>query len=131
MQRDAIKQLFEQLEHQPQISFPKLRDTLAAPKDRHGVYVIRNPSGEVEHVGRTLRGRDRLLQRLRNHLRGQSSYVRKHHKGNGNTLRDGYTFQFLAVDDDRERALLEHYATAWHCPIHLGLGLAATPANET
>jgi hypothetical protein len=131
MQRDAIKQLFEKLDHQPQISFPKLRDTLAAPKDRHGVYVIRNPSGQVEHVGRTLRGRDRLLQRLRNHLRGQSSYVRKHHKGNGNILRDGYTFQFLAVDDGRERALLEHYATAWHCPIHLGLGLAVTPANET
>ncbi len=130
MQREAIKKLFEKLEQQPRVPFPKGRDKLAAPADRHGVYVIRNPSGEVEHVGRTLRGRGGLFRRLSRHLCGRSSFMHKHHDRNGHLLRDGYTFQFLAVDDDRERALLEHYATAWHCPAHLGLGSSSTSSNE-
>jgi hypothetical protein len=131
MERDTIRRLFKRLDQQPHLRFPKLRESLDAPKEHHGVYVIRNPRGRVEHVGRTLRGRDRLLQRLRNHLRGQSSYIRKHHAGDGNILRSGYTYQYLAVANDRARALLEHYATAWHCPVHLGLGLHSIPANET
>ena len=130
MQRDAIRKLFEKLEQQPLVAFPQGRDKLAAPPDRHGVYVIRNPSGEVEHVGRTLRGRGGLFRRLRRHLGGRSSFMRKHHQRNGKLLRDGYTFQFLVVGDDRERALLEHYATAWHCPAHLGLGSSSTPPND-
>jgi hypothetical protein len=130
MERESINKLFERLEQQPCIPFPQLRETLAAPRDHHGVHVIRNPAGHVEHVGRTLRGRDRLFQRLRNHLRGESSYIRKHHSGDGNILRGGYTYQYLAVDDDRARALLEHYATAWHCPVHLGLGLRPNKADS-
>jgi hypothetical protein len=42
--------------------------------------------------------------------------------GEGKKLRKGFTFQYLEVPNDRERALLEHRATAWHCPAHLGVG---------
>ncbi|HXI70953.1 MAG TPA: hypothetical protein VNN22_11420 [Verrucomicrobiae bacterium] len=51
--------------------------------------------------------------------------MKTQHFGDGSILRDGYTFQFLAVSDDRKRALLEYFATAWHCPVHVGLGLAS------
>jgi hypothetical protein len=129
MERQEIEKLFRQLEERPRLRFPKLREALGAPKDRHGVYVIRNPTGDVEHVGRTLRGKERLFQRLKNHLQAQSSFVKKHLSGDGSVLRDGYTYQYLEVDDDRKRALLECYATAWHCPVYLGLGLSSTTAN--
>jgi hypothetical protein len=124
-EREEIECLFSELQKQPKSKFPQLGKRLDAPKDRHGVYVIRNSSGLVEHVGRTLRGKKSLFQRLGNHLGGISSFMETHHSGNGRVLRDGYTFQFLAVDNDRQRALLEYYATAWHCPVHLGLGLAS------
>lgn len=131
LERDEIEKLFRKLEERPRLRFPKLRETLSAPNDHHGVYVFRNPAGDVEHVGRTLRGRGCLFQRLKNHLQAQSSFVQKHLQGNGSVLRDGYTYQYLEVDDDRKRALLECYATAWHCPVHLGLGLSSIKnANE-
>ena len=52
-----------------------------------------------------------------------SSFVIVHLRSDGKALREGYTFQYLEVPNERERALLEHFATAWHCPEHLGLGL--------
>lgn len=121
MERHGIKTLFERLQKQKADPFPKAGERLVAPTT-HGVYVIRDPARKVVHVGRTLRGRNGLLQRLYQHLRGQSSFVQVHLKGNGSQLRGGYTFQYLEVPDDRERALLECFATAWHCPEHLGVG---------
>jgi hypothetical protein len=103
------------------LPFPKHRQRLDAP-DVHGVYVIRDPMRRVTHVGRTYRGQAGLFQRLRNHLSAQSSFVLVYLKGDATKLRDGFTFQYLEVPNDRERALLEHFATAWHCPAHLGVG---------
>jgi excinuclease UvrABC nuclease subunit len=119
-EREKIKTLFEKLESQPQIEFPQ-SCPLNVPTE-HGVYVIRDPQGTVFHVGRTLRGVQGLFQRLTNHLKANSSFVRVFLKGNGSCLRNGYTFQYLVVKETRDRALLEHYATAWHCPKHLGVG---------
>ena len=109
------------LEEQVWHRFPQARMPLEAPKTQ-GVYVIRNSSGMVVHVGRTVRGRSGLAQRLRNHLQGQSSFVQKSLAGKASLLRQGYTYQFLEVHHDRTRALLKFIATAWHCPQHLGLG---------
>jgi hypothetical protein len=39
-------------------------------------------------------------------------------------------FQCMEIPDDRERALLEYYATAWHCPGHLGLGALRTVPGQ-
>ncbi len=121
MERKRIERLFAQLQKQPTCRFPKAGDELVAPAE-HGVYVIRDRRNKVVHVGRTVRGRKGISQRLYNHLRGQSSFVNAHLDGHGERLRTGYTFQFLKVADDRERALLEYFATARLCPVHLGLG---------
>lgn len=125
-----IQQLFADLDGQPTHAFPKPRKPLEATND-HGVYVLRNAKGLVVHVGRTYRGKAGLHQRLRNHLAAASSFTKAYLKRNGNALRKGYTYQYLAVPDDRERALLEYLATANHCPVHLGVHAAkAKPANR-
>ena len=121
MERKRIEKLFARLQKQPTSRFPKVGVALVAPAT-HGVYVLRDRANKVVHVGRTVRGRNGISQRLYNHLRGQSSFVNAHLDGHGERLRTGYTFQFLEVADDRERALLEYFATAWFCPTHLGLG---------
>ena len=121
-ERQQIKSLLTRLNSSKVKLFPAERQRIAAP-DTHGVYLIRSPSGRVVHVGRTVRGHAGLAQRLTNHLRGQSSFTIGYLRGNGDRLRQGYTFQFIVVRKRRSRALLEHAATAWHCPAHLGLGV--------
>ena len=122
MERHRIKRLFHALAKQRRRAFPPAGRRLDVPSS-HGVYVIRDPRGSVVHVGRTHRGQSGLSQRLNNHLRGQSSFVNVYLRRHGGRLRRGYTFQYLEVPDHRERALLEHFATSWHCPKHLGVGL--------
>jgi len=68
----VIRALFKLLIKQKKYKFPKPRSQLDAPTS-HGVYVIRNATGCVKHVGRSVRGKNGLAQRLRNHLQGQSS----------------------------------------------------------
>ena len=116
-----IKKLFDELCAQPKRLFPPVRQPLDAPS-KPGVYIIRK--GEtVLHVGRTIRGREGLHQRLRNHLHGSSSFTNKYLKGEGAILRKGgYTYQYLQLEDPRERALLEAYAVGTFCPEHIGLG---------
>jgi len=120
-ERQRIEALFDRLNARRLIPFPQPRQSLKAPRSQ-GVYVIRDRARRVVHVGRSLRGKEGLFQRLRNHLNAQSSFVKVHLKGNGKKLRDGYTFQCIVEENDRKRALLEHFATAWHCPVHLGVG---------
>jgi excinuclease UvrABC nuclease subunit len=128
MEPQEIESLFEQLKKQKAYPFPQANEPLNVPSTQ-GVYVIRNSAGQVVHVGRTLRGRSGLNQRLKNHLRGQSSFVQSHLEGKASKLRDGYTYQYLEVPDDRKRALLECLAIASHCPEHLGVG-ALKPATH-
>lgn len=118
-ERDAISQLLAELNTQPILPFPQEGTPLQAPTGQ-GVYVIRSSRNRVVHVGRTVRGKAGLRQRLRNHLAAQSSFVNVWLEGRASELRTGYTYQYLEVSDNRQRALLEHIATAWHCPAHLG-----------
>lgn len=118
-----IKKLFGSLNRAPLIKFPPAKGRLVAP-DLQGVYVIYSPRGKILHVGRTLRGKKGLRQRLNNHLQAGSSFVIKHLDSKGSKLREGYSFRCLAVKDDRKRALLEFYALAHLCPEHIGLGEA-------
>jgi hypothetical protein len=86
------------------------------------VYIIRKEE-TVLHVGRTLRGRDGIHQRLKNHLHGSSSFTNEYLKGNGAILReDACTYQYLELEDPRKRALLEALAVGTLCPKHIGLG---------
>ena len=115
-----VQKLFKNLCDQTLQPFPKKREPLNAPTT-HGVYVIRKGS-KVAHVGRTLRGKHGLHQRLSNHLQGASSFTQNYLNGSGSKLREGYTFQHLEVKGPRLRALVEAYAIGILCPEHLGLG---------
>lgn len=121
-EQTKIIRLFSNLITQPINPFPQQREQLNAPSEP-GVYIIRKER-IVLHVGRTVRGKRGLYQRLNNHLRGQSSFVQDYLSGNFNTLRNAeYTYQCLVVLDDRIRALLEAYAIGSLCPQHIGLGI--------
>ncbi len=74
------------------------------------------------HVGRTLRGKGGIHQRLNNHLHGQSSFTAVKFDRMGWKLRNGYEYQYLEVRNSRKRALLEAYAIGMLCPNHIGLG---------
>lgn len=118
--RHKVEELFAELCKQPMHQFPQKREQLIAPSEP-GVYVIRK--GDITlHVGRTLRGKGGLHQRLKNHLHGSSSFTNKYLKGNGAVLQNGYTYQYFVVKDTRLRALLEAYAIGTLCPEHVGLG---------
>lgn len=127
-ERQQIKSLFKTLDRQPEALFPMPGARLAITSAQ-GVYVIRGKDRVVMHVGRTLRAKEGLLQRIGDHTAGKSSFVREYLKGRREVLRHGCTHQFLEVSDDRQRALLEHYAIAWHCPKHLGIGAVRTPGK--
>jgi GIY-YIG catalytic domain len=128
-ERNRIQQLLDALNQAPTHPFPRGSESIRVPK-RLGVYVIRDPAESVVYVGRTTRAKYGLHQRLRNHMAGKSALVKNHLNGDTSKLRAGFSYQFLEVEDDRERALLEHIATAWHCPIVLGLsGYSATAAK--
>lgn len=118
-----IKKLFNALKRAPLRKFPLAGARIDAP-DVQGVYIIYSPGGSVLHVGRTLRGKKGLRQRLNNHLQAGSSFVIHYFDGEGSKLRKGYRFRCLAVADNRKRALLEFYALAHLCPKHIGLGEA-------
>ena len=101
-----MRALFAQLVRAERHPF-SARGAVRAPKAR-GVYVIYDSRGKPLHVGRTPRARGGLAQRLTNHLRGRSSFVRQYLQGNSSVLRSrGYGFRYLAVRAPRTRALLE------------------------
>ena len=119
-EKAIIEQLFKKLLAQEIWAFPERGGPLSIPC-KHGVYIIRKGKS-VLHVGRTLRGKNGLRQRLSNHLHGQSSFTIKYFKGVGRKLRKGHNYQYLEVRSSRQRALLENYAVGSLCPKHLGLG---------
>lgn len=116
-----VRALYRRLLAAKQIAFPIARERLKAPS-AHGVYLIRSPRGTVLHVGRTVRGKHGLRQRLTNHIHGASSFTKQHLQGKGAKLRGTHTFSFVQVSDARLRALLEAYAVGNLCPKHIGLG---------
>ncbi|HVO28458.1 MAG TPA: GIY-YIG nuclease family protein [Candidatus Paceibacterota bacterium] len=118
-----IKKLLGELRRGKLIRFPQ-KGYIVPPEvpNKQGVYVIYDPKKKPVHVGRTVRGKKGLGQRLNNHLLGQSSFVQSYLKGHGKDLRGRFWFQYLEVLDDRERALLESLGIGTLCPEHLGLG---------
>ncbi len=119
-EKERVKKNFQALIEQQKYQFPRIRETLEAPLEP-GVYIIRK-NENVLHVGRTLRGKNGLYQRLKNHLHGSSSFTNKYFNGNGAMLRKGYTYQYMVIKNPRLRALLEAYAIGVLCPKHIGLG---------
>lgn len=118
---EVIRKLFIRLIRAKPRRFPLARERMPAPTS-HGVYLIFGPRGRILHVGRTVRGKKGLRQRLNNHLLGQSSFTASHFRRKGAKLRGTYSFSYIEVIDARTRALLEAYAVAHLCPKHLGVG---------
>lgn len=119
-ERQKVKELFKALCKQPMSQFPQPHRKLQATSEP-GVYVIRK-GDIVLHVGRTLRRKKGLCQRLKDHLHGNSSFTNEYLNGNGAPLRKGHTHQSLVVKDATLRGLLEAYAIGTLCPKHIGLG---------
>lgn len=117
----AVKAKFGQLVRSPMARFPNSGERLDVPH-LHGVYIIYDPKDRVAHVGRTVRGKRGLHQRLSNHLQGASSFVVKALDGKRSVLRGGYKYRFIAIYDNRLRAFLEAYAIGQLCPDHIGDG---------
>jgi hypothetical protein len=117
-----IKKLFDELIHQKLFLFPHKGyvEKLGVPS-RQGVYVIYDPRKIPVHVGRTVRGRNGLRQRLNQHMLGQSSFVQEFLKGCGSKLRGKYSFRYYVINNDRHRALAESLGVGIICPKHLGL----------
>lgn len=116
-----VRQLYRRLVRVRPVPFPTAGERLDVP-DLHGVYVIYSPRGDVLHVGRTVRGKQGLRQRLNNHLHAGSSFTIRFLRGDGSKLRGSHKFAILEVPDARMRALLEAYAVGCLCPKHLGIG---------
>ena len=117
----TIHQLLQKLINSKSHLFPPKYQPLKAPTE-HGIYIIYNAKDQVVHVGRSVRGKNGLHQRLKNHLQAASSFTNKYLEGDGSKLRNGYKFKYLIIHDDRKRALVEALATGTLCPLHLGLG---------
>ncbi|MGY4618574.1 hypothetical protein ACVWZ4_003801 [Bradyrhizobium sp. USDA 4472] len=117
----TVKAKFGQLVRSPMAPFPNAGERLDVP-DLHGVYIIYDPKGRVAHVGRTVRGKRGLHQRLSNHLQGASSFVEKALDGKASVLRAGYKYRFITIEDNRLRAFLEAFAIGQLCPDHIGDG---------
>ena len=90
--------------------------------NEQGVYIIYSPQNEVLHVGTTKRGQGGLNQRLYNHLSGTSTFRKQYLKPNGISLRNGYKFKYIIINDARTRALLEALTAGLLCPVHFGTG---------
>jgi hypothetical protein len=117
----AVKAKLAQLLRSPMVPFPPPGERLDVP-DLHGFYVIYDSSGRVAHVGRTVRGKRGLYQRLNNHLQGASSFVVKALDGKGSVLRQGYKYRCIPIENSRLRAFLEAFAIGHLCPDHIGDG---------
>jgi hypothetical protein len=116
-----IQKLFKELIRVRPQSFPLARKRLGITSN-HGVYIIYGPQKHILHVGRTVRGKNGLRQRLKNHLHGASSFSIAYLRGKESKLRGTHGFAYVEVPDARTRALLESYAVGHLCPKHLGIG---------
>jgi hypothetical protein len=125
---DLIQTLLNNLLESEFHNFPA--EGLVAVVESQGVYIISNGENEVLHVGKTKTRQDGLTGRINDHLKNKSSFSNVYLEGNGHKLREGYKYQYLVVDDPRERALLEALATGKLCPLHLGTGSPYLPIVE-
>jgi hypothetical protein len=120
-ERKIVQAHVARLRRAPRLLFPINGGQLDCPHCQ-GVYLIIDPAGRVAHVGRTTRAKNGLVQRLKAHLAGRSSFVIKFLDKQPNKLRLGYSYSFIPVPDPRLRALVEAYATGMFCPLHIGTG---------
>lgn len=112
---ETVRRLFARLIGAPMQSFPSQGYDAGAPAER-GVYIIYE-GDEILHGGQTPRGKHGIDQRLADHLRGQSSFMRDYMEGDTQRLRR-CNFRCLPILSTRMRWFVEAYATGVLCPAH-------------
>ena len=120
-ERETIDAFVSSLGNAERHNFPETGSCNTVPVVQ-GIYLIAGPDNHVLHIGRSVRRQNGLRGRINDHLKGRSSFVRAFLARDRQQLRRGYTFQYIEIPDDRERALAEAAAIGWYCPKHLGLG---------
>ncbi|WP_191861069.1 GIY-YIG nuclease family protein [Hanstruepera ponticola] len=90
---------------------------------KQGVYIVYDNKSQPLHVGKTNGAKNGLNDRLQNHVWNQSSFSKLYMQKNKIVLRDWGKFQFIVLEDDRERALLEALTAGLLCPAHIGTGV--------
>ncbi len=83
-----------------------------------GVYIIRTPGGRVVHVGRSISIRRRILDHAG--VGNNSSFVQNWLKYDGRKMADGFSVQFLKIDDAKTRAYVEALTVGLLCPLNIG-----------
>jgi excinuclease UvrABC nuclease subunit len=110
---EIVRTLFEQLQLAPLQRFPEPGEKLNAP-NQPGVYVLYGTKGKIRYVG-LARGSKGLRPRLLTHL-NTHWHIAKY----GRDFRSRGGFRCLVVQNERQRALLEAYATGCLCPAYIG-----------
>lgn len=90
--------------------------------NKQGVYIIYSKNIDVLHVGKTDSAKNGLNQRLSNHLQNKSSFNKLFMQTNNISLRGWGKFQYIEVENARERALVEALTIGLLCPAHIGTG---------
>lgn len=117
---EEIMKLYNELIHSEKFNFPV--KGLINVSDKQGVYIIFSPCGDVLHVGTTKRGKAGLNQRLYDHTGRHSSFRNHYLYPNNLSLRNGFKFSYIEIENGRQRALLEALTAGLLCPAHLGTG---------
>lgn len=87
-----------------------------------GVYILYSVIGVVLHVGRSIRAKGGVNQRLNDHLKGKGSFTREYAYLSKIELREEVPFRFKEVHDDPKRALVEAFTCRSLCRVHLATG---------
>lgn len=117
---DRIRILHKELVGSKVYRFPSYGKIEVSKKQ--GIYIVYNNVKIPLHVGKTNGGRNGLNQRLLNHVRNQSSFSKLYMQTNNISLRGWGEFQFIEVENSRERSLLEALTAGLLCPAHIGTG---------
>lgn len=107
-----IRTLFEKLQAATLQRFPAEGQKFSAPT-QPGIYVLYGSRGKVRYVGQA-RGSQGLRARLMAHL-NHHWHTAKY----GSKFRTHGSFRCLVVQNERQRALLEAYATGCLCPAYM------------
>ncbi len=89
---------------------------------KQGIYIVYNNNKTALHVGKTIQAKNGLNQRLHDHVSNRSSFSKLYMQPNNVLLRGWGEFQFIEIENARERSLLEALTADLLCPKHIGTG---------
>ena len=116
-----IKKLFRRLCKSEHVVIPK-EGRIELP-ETEGVYILLNKKDDVLLVGKTEGGKGGLRARINTQLFGTSPFRKLFLTPSETDIRKKHYLQYLAIESERDRILVEAYATGKLCPAFIGLKL--------